>query len=263
MTLPPHERLSRDLSRTGPRRPWLMLCALLALCCALLPASADAKKRKDDSKKSSRVSTKAEERPDIGYYATTISHAENESLITQYWSKGALMRSEIIVAGHPIITLVNGDFYYTYDALTKVGYSVGRSAYTIRQDEKRKRPFANDLEEMRAGGGEKVRTEKLHGVPVDVYRLTDDEGRKTLWITTDGLELPIHLEKYSRATKRTGQLDWINWLPGLVISDAFFVPPADVEFTHFADYETYIDRLRQGPIPPAPPLFHRLLHTRE
>jgi hypothetical protein len=197
-----------------------------------------------------------------GFYATTVGRSDRDMVVVQYWSKGALFRSETIISGHPIITVVNGDEYFTWDGLTKTGYVVRRTPAAVELDHKRKRPFGLELEYLVADGGEKIRSESLSGVPADVYRVTDDEGRRTIWVTSDKLALPLRMETYERRSGRTGQLDWVSWLPGLVIPDRFFVPPPDLSLTRFAGYTDYLAAMAAGPVLPTPPLYHYLLHQR-
>jgi hypothetical protein len=197
-----------------------------------------------------------------GFYATTVGRSTREMVVVQYWSKGPLFRSEIIIAGHPIITVVNGDDYFMWDELTKSGYVVNRTPAAVELDHQRKRPFGLELEDLIADGGEKVRSESLNGIPADVYRITDNAGRRTIWVTADKLSLPLRMETFERRSGRTGHLDWVSWLPGLVIPERFFVPPPDLELQRFDSYPEYLAAMQQGPVLPAPPLFHYLLHQR-
>ncbi len=246
----PLRRLLRHALRFG------VALALLA------PVPASAAKQPDAKPEEAAETAETEERPTIGYYATTVGRSHFEIVIVQYWSKGAKFRSETVVAGHPIITLVRGDEYYCWDELTGEGYVVKRTPQAIAAEAGRERPFGMELQELIDEGGEQIRSETLNGVRVHVYRVTDGDGKRTLWVDADRLDLPVRLETYSRATGRTGHLDWINWIPGLVISDAFFEPPEGRHFVRFDSYEEYLQRLGRGPIPPAPPLFHYLLHDR-
>jgi hypothetical protein len=195
---------------------------------------------------------------EAGYFATTLGRSEFEMVLVQYWSKGARFRAETIVTGHPIITVVDAGWYYTWDGLTGEGYAIKRDEAAIAADQRRGRPFGMELRELRDQGGTKIQSEELGGVQVDVYRVTDAAGRRTLWIDAEQ-ELPVRLETFSRATGRTGTLDWISWIPGLVIPDAFFQPATDLALIRFESYAAYLDGLARAPIPPAPPLFHYLL----
>jgi outer membrane lipoprotein-sorting protein len=202
-------------------------------------------------------------KPVPGLYAATFGRSGADYLYVQYWSKGTLFRSETVVAGHPIVTIVNGSAYYMYDTLTKLGYVVTRSAHTQAMDAKRQRPFANDLDILKEDGGELIRSEALNGVPVDVYRVTNDQGRRTLWVTRDERVLPLRLERFDRRTGAISRLDWLDWLPGLSIANNFFDPDASIELRRFDSYEDFLIALRKGPVAPAPPLFVDLVHTAE
>lgn len=237
-----------------------LLIVSLALCAPPALARKSAEPEGKSGKKSAAKDSGSDEKPVIGFYATTMARSSYDVVLVQYWSKGPLFRAETMVSGHPIVTLVNGDEYYTWDALTGEGYVVKRPPSAIAADSRRARPFGNELDDLLAGGGEKVRSETMNGIRVDVYRMTDDDGRRTLWVDADRLDLPIRLETYDRASGRTANRDWISWIPGLVIPDAFFDPPRNVELTRFESYQAYLQQLSEKPTPPTPPLFHYLLY---
>lgn len=232
------------------RRIWMWSCVLvLAL---LASAAVAAQKRKDGP-----------DRRELSYYATSFGQSDAGYVVVQYWSKGARFRSQAVIAGHPITTIVNGDWYYTLDELAGIGMAIRRSKFAIAKDSMRLRPFATEYHDMLEHGGEKIRSEELNGGPVDVYQLTDDKGQKTLWATQDENRLPLRMESFERRTGRRGRLDYVTWLPNLIISDGFFEPPPNVALQRFESYEDYIGALRKGPVPPAPPLFGYLLHVKE
>jgi hypothetical protein len=198
--------------------------------------------------------------PASGYFATTLGRTDFDIVIVHYWSKGSLFRAETVISGHPIVTIVSGGMYYTYDGLTKEGYAVPRTKAALAGDSKRNRPFGNDRDDLLEAGGEKIRSESLNGIEVDVYRVTDDKGRRTLWSSAGSLGLPVRLETYHRQSGHTGKLDWITWIPGIQIKEAFFETSPDLKLVRFESYEAYITALQQGPVDPVPPLFHYLLH---
>jgi len=247
------------MSRTHPSTrfrgvaPWIALVVGLA---AVAPAAA----RKDDGDSGRKKNADQQE---VGFHATTLGRSEFEIVLVQYWSKGARFRSETIVTGHPIVTLVNDRWYYTWDGLTGEGYGIKRDKSVVAFDRTRARPFGMELQELLDEGGEKIRSEDMNGIKVDVYRVTDDDGRRTLWVDVERLDLPVRLEAYNRKTGRTGSMDWINWIPGLVIPDSFFELPKGLKIERFDDYEEYLEKLGEGPVPPAPPLFHYLLRDRD
>ena len=196
-----------------------------------------------------------------GLYATTVGRSQSEFILVHYWSSGARFRSETIISGHPIVTLVNGKYYYTWDQLTGEGYRVVRSPEAIAADTTRLRPFGLELQEILEDGGEKIRSEILNGIPVDIYRVTDGAGKRTLWVDAGQMDLPVRLESYNRSTGRTGRLDWLNWNPNLIMAETFFNPPKGLEITRFDSYEKFLERLTEGPVAPTPPLFLYLLHN--
>jgi hypothetical protein len=52
-------------------------------------------------------------------------------------------------------------------------------------------------------------------------------------------------------------------MPGIKVPDDYFDVPRDIELRRFDSYEVYIEALGKEAIPPAPPLFHNLLHQPE
>ena len=197
------------------------------------------------------------------YYAMTFGHSDFDRVMAQYWSLGSLFRSETVVAGHPIVTLVDKKYYYTYDALTRRGYRIKRSSSSVAKDKERIRPFALDLYELWAAGGEKIREESLNGVLAEVYRVTDNQGKRTLWVTQNSLKFPLRLETYSRGTNRKSELDWVQWIPDLSVEEEFFEPPGNLDLKRFDSYADFAEALKSSPVEPAPPLFYYLLHQSE
>lgn len=201
--------------------------------------------------------------PPGSYYSMTLGRSSFDLVVANYWSLGPLLRSQTIIAGHLIVTLVDEKYYYTYDAVTRKGYRIGRSKSAIALDKKRLRPFALDYTDLISEGGEKVREETLNGIQVDVYRVTDQKGRRTLWVTQNSLKFPVKLETYDRQSGRTSVLDWVQWIPGIDLEEEFFEPPPKLDLRRFDDYPSFREALKEGPISPSPPLFHHLLHVRE
>ena len=199
--------------------------------------------------------------PGKGLQATSMTRTDYGVAVVQYWSLGPRLRAEAVVSGHNVVTVVNGAFYYAYDSLEGRGYRIRRSRAAIEADGERLRPFGLQLQEILAEGGEKIREETFEGIPVDVYRVTDDEGRRTLRVPTgDPNQIPISLETYNRSRGHTVRLDWINWLTGMNVPESFFMPPPNVELEEFESYDDYRIRLaEEGPIPPALPFFKDLL----
>ena len=107
------------------------------------------------------------------WYVQRIKSGDTPIHVENFWSKGARMRAETVVAGRPILTLVNGEHYYVIDRLTGTGVAIRRSPRAIQADATRSRPFATETDQLLRDGAEKVASESLHGRPCDVYRLTD------------------------------------------------------------------------------------------
>jgi len=52
------------------------------------------------------------------WHATTFVSSPAGFRVIDYWSKGDWMRANTLISGHPITTLVRGDRYVVFDALT-------------------------------------------------------------------------------------------------------------------------------------------------
>jgi hypothetical protein len=195
------------------------------------------------------------------WYAETVSESSRGFLVTHYWSKGPWLRSETVIQGHRVVTIVNGERYSIIDALTQEGVSIQRAPAAIAEDKTRGRPFATEFQELMAMGGEKVDEQPVNGVLTDVYRATDDRGRSTVWVTHDEPHFPVRAEYYSRMTKERSVTSYVNWLSALSIPDSFFEPAPDVKLEHVT-YEQYVERSRKEPVGPAPVMHRQLLHGR-
>ena len=197
------------------------------------------------------------------WYAQALARGDAGLNVTHFWSKGTAMRAETVVAGHKIVTIVNGPTYYAWDPTTGEGIAIGRDATALARDRTDRRPFGNEYEQLLALGAELVREEQEHGRKVGVYRLTDDFGRRELQVTLDDLRLPLRLEIYNRATTRLSAIDYINWQRGLPIEDAFFTPDPRMELETL-DYATYARRTAtEGAVGPVPVLYGQLLSVQE
>ena len=167
--------------------------ALLALC-AVAAGSAVAQEAEQEPPAPEPV-----ELPDT-WHAQAVARTETALNVTHFWSKGDRLRAETVVAGRRVITIVNGDTYYAYDALLRTGIAVQRSERAVAQDAERDRPFGNDLAAIQRQGAEKIREESLGGGVAELYQITNKQGRSRLWVTTEEPKLPIRLELYRRAT---------------------------------------------------------------
>jgi outer membrane lipoprotein-sorting protein len=240
-----------------------LLLAMSLVLLTLAGAVASTKKEASPSAQAALPAAAApgSEKASLGIQATSRSRDAFEVFIIQYWALGARLRAEAVVRGHNVVTVVNGEFYYAYDALTNAGYRIRRPPEAIAADSKRSRPFALQLEQILSEGGEKIRDETIEGIEVEVYRVTNDEGRRTLWVQKESSRIPIRLEAYDRATGSEWRLDWINWVLGVVIPESYFKPPSEVKLEEFESYDDY--RLSQAvrPVPPGPPFFPELIES--
>ncbi len=193
------------------------------------------------------------------WYAESISRGEHGFRVSHQWSKGARFRSEVVVAGHRIVSIVNGDHYYTIDAVSGIGLAIRRSPEAVKADAARSRPFGNELTRLVAEGAEKVSSMELGGRSCDLYRVTDHRGRRQVCVDPARSGLPIQVETFDRKTGRTESVDYLNWLSDLPLPDAFFEPGPGVQLERL-EYEEYRSRSRRERVGPAPPLYGHLLH---
>ena len=97
------------------------------------------------------------------WYAQALTRGEAGLNVTHFWSKGAMLRAESVVAGHKIVTIVRGDRYYAYDGLTGEGLSIRREPAAVAADRADQRPFAREYEILMQQGAELVREETMLG----------------------------------------------------------------------------------------------------
>lgn len=194
------------------------------------------------------------------WHAQALAHSDGGLNVSYFWSKGAKFRSETVVTGHRIVTIVNGDLYYAYDAVTRQGIAIRRSPEAIALDRPDRRPFGRELEILVGQGAEKVGEEHRHGAPCDVYRVTDDAGKRVLWVTQSEPPLPVRLELFSRQSGRTRYTDYLNWMSDVPLDDSFFQPEKGVELASYS-LEDYLQvTVNEGPVGPVPVLYAELLH---
>jgi outer membrane lipoprotein-sorting protein len=199
----------------------------------------------------------------VTWYAQALARGDAGLNVTHFWSKGALMRAETVIAGHKIITLVNGPTYYAYDATTGSGLAIGREKGAMALDRDDHRPFGKEYERLVELGAELIETENQLGRETGIYRVTDDFGRRKLWVTLDDLRLPLRIEIYERASTRSTTTDYVNWQSGFAIEDSFFAPDPRVELEAM-DYATYAKRSAvEGPVGPVPVLYGSLLSAKK
>ena len=205
------------------------------------------------------LSAWAEETGPVTWYAQALARGDAGLNVTHFWSKGARMRAETVIAGHKVVTLVNGSTYYAYDAITGEGVAIEREKSAIAQDRDDRRPFGNEYERLLELGAEMIEKEEQMGRETGVFRITDDFGRRKLWVTLDDLHLPLRIEIYERASTRRTTTDYVNWQSGLPIEDSFFEPDPRARFEPM-NYATYAKRsATEGPVGPVPVLYNSLL----
>lgn len=197
------------------------------------------------------------------WFGQALATSDSGLNVTYFWSKGSKLRAETVVLGHKVVTIVSGERYISYDGLARVGVDLGRSKGAIAADARRARPFGNELERLLAQGAEKVAEEPLQGVRCDVYRITDERGRREVWALSSDSRLPVRVVVFDRARGARIQTDYVNWQTGLAIDDAFFAPEAGIEFERMS-FEDYSERVTQGkPVGAVPILYVDLVAGEE
>jgi hypothetical protein len=199
----------------------------------------------------------AEGSPDT-WYAEAITQSDLGIESSYLWSKGRRMRADSVINGIPVVTIVNGPTYYAIDGRSLVGTAIERAPKALANDQKGGRPFLNDGERMIAMGAEKISSERIAGRPCDVYRLTDSDGKKTVWMTQDNLHLPVKIEVFGRQEGQTATTV-INWNRGFEVPDTFFEPDPRVTLEHLS-YQDYVNRARERTPSAVPVMYGDLLH---
>jgi hypothetical protein len=193
------------------------------------------------------------------WFAQVLAHSEAGLNVTYFWSKGAKLHAETVIAGRRITTLVSGNTYYAYDAVGQDGVAITRSPKAIAADARGQRPFGREFENLVTQGAERIRDEDLMGRPCEVFRLTDQLGRRELWVTKDPKRLPVRIIIFRRDTGRTVTTEYLNWLTGLSIADGFFEPEPSIALERL-DFDTFMQRSSTGePVGPVPVLYTDLL----
>jgi hypothetical protein len=198
--------------------------------------------------------------PDSWYTSTVVS-GRGGYRVTHYWSLGPALRSQTLVGVSPIVTIVRGDRYWAYNGLLGEGIEVKRSAQAIAEDGNRERPFGNDLEGLVRAGGERVETGLLSGVRAETWRVTNSQGRRTVWVRVEDPKVPLRVENFDRESGESATLNYSNWASGFEIPMAFFEPPADIKLRKF-EYTEYVAESLKGPIGSAPIIHPELIHGR-
>jgi hypothetical protein len=180
--------------------------------------------------------------------------------VERLWSKGAALRAEIVLGGHVVITYVKGDRYVVIDALTGKGTSIQRSPKAIAEDAARGRPFGTEQQVLVKAGAEKVKTEGSGDAACDLYRITDQGGRREVCVTTGKEPLPVYVHAWDRqsgAESETRYLAWSKDLEGkdVAISDLFFSPDPRVALESFS-FDAFLAKAQAGESVAVAPIFY-------
>lgn len=193
--------------------------------------------------------------------ASRLTQSDTGTLVEYLWSKGGRMRTQAVIAGRPVVTLVNETRYIIIDVMGNEGVSIERSETARRQDANRARPFGNEAAQFIAAGAEKVEGGVTSGRETSRYRITDSAGRREVWVTEGDVELPVEVYHYYRNTGTELRIRYLGWSPGVPIPDWFFEPPANATI-EAVTYDEYVERSKKEPVGPAPPFYAELLHGR-
>ena len=202
----------------------------------------------------------AEEKVETWYTERIITGAATPG-VEHLWSKGAWLRSELVIAGQPIVQIVRGDRYVIVNRLQAKGIAIQRNPEAIRKDASRQRPIGDDREIILSAGGEETGDGEVGGQTCTVYRLTDDQGRRETCISTSEAHVPLRTVFWHRASNRSTEIRYLTWASEVPLTDQFFEIGADVALESYG-YEQYLEAVETGPVGPAPPTFSHLLHGR-
>ena len=196
----------------------------------------------------------------LSWYTQSYTRSDTGLTISYLWSLNSKFRAETVVRGHNLVTIVNGDTYYSYDALTMAGIAVRRAPAALAAESPDRRPFGNEAQVLIDQGAEKIREQSVAGRPRDVYQITDEDGRRIVWVTQDDRRLPTRIEIFSRKSGATRYKEYVDWITGLPISDAFFEPEPGIQLQRF-ELDEYIQyTLAKDSAATFPILYQELLH---
>jgi hypothetical protein len=196
---------------------------------------------------------------EAAWWTQRITFGAGPAFVENLWAKGRKMRAESVVEGRRILTFVDEKRYVIVDDLGRNGIAIERSAHSIGQDGKRRRPFGNEAEDITKQGGEKVGEEMKAGQDVDHYRVTTGSGdRDEVWVTQDAGRLPLESLFRDRQTGAMSRRIYLRWVEA-AYPDEFFAPAREIKLETMT-YEEYTSRSKTGPVGPAPPFYSDLLH---
>ena len=110
-----------------------------------------------------------------------------------------------------------------------------------------------------ADGGEKVSTQTIAGGECDLYRLTNQKGRREVCVSQDERRLPLLYTVWQRGSGKEVRTYYPYWTSGLALLDDFFEPDPATKLEHLS-YDDYVRRAAKERIGPVPPFFGSLLH---
>lgn len=197
--------------------------------------------------------------PPKTWHATAYVRGRLGIRVIDYWSRGADMRARTLISGHPITTLVRGERYVVLDELTGRGIDIRRSKQALAADQRRIRPFAFELDDLIADGGEKIENVRIGSIDTEIWRITDSAGRRKIWLRADDPRVPLRVETFNRAAADTLELDYTNWIFDLELPPQFFAIPQGIVIERF-EYDEFLRRAGEGTAPNLPVLYPDLLH---
>ena len=194
------------------------------------------------------------------WYAQTFTRGEAELNVTYLWSLKSKFRVETVARGHKLVTIVNGDTYYVYDVLTMTGIAIRRAPAALAAESPGRRPFGNEAQILIDQGGEKIREDSIAGQRIEVYQITDANGRRIVWVTQDDRRLPIRIEIFDRKSGSTRYKEYVDWVNGFAVTAAFFEPEPGIQFERF-ELDEYIENiLAKDSAATLPIVYQELLH---
>jgi len=198
------------------------------------------------------------------WHAERVTSGSGAPRVERLWSKDSALRAEIVFGGHAIVTYVKGDRYIVVDSLTGKGTSIQRSAKAIAEDAKRARPFGNEQSALVALGAEKVKSEGSGETACDLYRITDQAGRREVCVSTGDVKLPLVLRVWDRQSGAESETRYLAWSKDLEkqstpIPDSFFSPDPRIALESLT-HEAFLTKAQAGePAAVAPILYPELL----
>ena len=193
------------------------------------------------------------------YFTTAVVQGDVGVRMIDYWSEGPKMRARTMMSGHPLTTIVTGTRYIVFDELTGQGLDLGRAPNAMAGDGRRSRPFAFEFEEIQAQGAERVEELVFGSTKGEVWQVTDNRGKRKVWVTVGQPQVPLRVQTFDRATGAQVDIDYQNWIFDLDLPKPFFEAPANIRLKRF-EYEAYMKKSLESPVGTVPILYPDLLH---